>query len=99
MAIVIRTILVKLFANYHFDVWLVQLSSGILNHEWMRYASYWLQYYWAQKHGVDVVGNVWKQSVLSRRCYFMTYHAAILWQSRASTNEYRNLYDYASTNG
>jgi len=32
------------------------------NHEWQRYASYWLQYYWTQKHGIEAFGRVWKES-------------------------------------
>lgn len=32
------------------------------NHEWQRYASYWLQYYWTQKHGIETFSSVWKNS-------------------------------------
>lgn len=32
-------------------------------HEWHRYASYWLQYYWANKHGIDVIGKIWREAV------------------------------------
>ena len=28
----------------------------------MRYASYWLHFYWASKHGIEAVGNIWKYS-------------------------------------
>lgn len=47
--------------GYHVDVWKANYHRHF-NHEWMRYASYWLQYYWAQKHGIDVVGKIWKES-------------------------------------
>ena len=29
-------------------------------HEWQRYQSYWLHYYWVDKHGIDAVGKVWR---------------------------------------
>lgn len=32
-------------------------------HEWQRYASYWLHYYWADKHGKSVIGRIWRESV------------------------------------
>ncbi len=31
-------------------------------HEYMRYGSYWLHYYWADKYGVDAIGNIWKNA-------------------------------------
>jgi len=31
-------------------------------HEYMRYGSYWLHEYWAEKHGVEAIGNIWKNS-------------------------------------
>jgi len=32
-------------------------------HEWQRYASYFLHYYWADKHGIDYIGKIWRESV------------------------------------
>lgn len=32
------------------------------NHEWQRYASYWLQYYLTQKHGIEAYSALWKES-------------------------------------
>lgn len=32
------------------------------NHEWMRYASYWLQHVWVEKHGIDAFGRIWRES-------------------------------------
>lgn len=29
-------------------------------HEWQRYQSYWLHYYWVDKYGIDAVGRVWR---------------------------------------
>src|SRR5574344_1646014 len=48
--------------GYHIPVWLANHHRHF-NHEWMRYASYWLQYYWTQKHGIDAYGDIWKKSV------------------------------------
>ena len=31
-------------------------------HELMRYGSYWLHVYWAEKYGVEAIGNIWKKS-------------------------------------
>ena len=60
----------------------------------MRYASYWLQYYWAQKHGVDVVGNVWTQSRYPEDP-LMTYQR--LYCNNDLQNTFiRNFYGYAT---
>ena len=32
------------------------------NHEWMRYQSYWFQYYMVQQHGVESFGRLWQES-------------------------------------
>ena len=32
------------------------------NHEWMRYASVYFQYYFTQKHGIEAYGRIWKES-------------------------------------
>ena len=32
------------------------------NHEWMRYASVYFQYYFTQKHGVKAYGRIWNES-------------------------------------
>jgi len=32
------------------------------NHEWMRYQSYWFQYYMVQKRGVEAFGRLWQES-------------------------------------
>jgi hypothetical protein len=31
-------------------------------HEWQRYASYFINYYWADRHGLDFIGQLWKES-------------------------------------
>ncbi len=32
-------------------------------HEWQRYASYFLHYYWTDKYGIDYIGKIWRESV------------------------------------
>jgi hypothetical protein len=32
-------------------------------HEWHRYASYFIHYYWAEKHSIDMIGKIWRESV------------------------------------
>lgn len=78
--------------GYHVDVWKANYHRHF-NHEWMRYASYWMQYYWAQKHGVDVVGNVWTQSRYPEDP-LMTYQR--LYCNNNLETLYTELYDYAT---
>lgn len=78
--------------GYHVDVWKANYHRHF-NHEWMRYASYWLQYYWAQKHGVDVVGNVWTQSRYPEDP-LMTYQR--LYCNNDLQTLYTELYGYAT---
>lgn len=50
------------FDSYHFTVWLGNCHRHF-HHEFMRYASYWLQSYWVEKRGVEAYGRIWKESV------------------------------------
>jgi len=47
--------------NYHFSVWMANHHRHF-EHEWQRYASYWLQYYWSEKHGITTLGRIWNES-------------------------------------
>ena len=47
--------------SYHFDVWM-RNHHRHFEHEWMRYASYWLQYYWTEKNGLTALGRIWNES-------------------------------------
>lgn len=78
--------------GYHVDVWKANYHRHF-NHEWMRYASYWLQYYWAQKHGVETVGDIWKQSQYPEDP-LMTYRR--LYCGGSLDMLYKELYDYAT---
>ena len=63
------------------------------HHEWMRYASYWLQSYWVEKRGVEAYGEIWRQSVLPEdaiKTYTKIYNGGD-WSKTAA-----ELYDYAA---
>ena len=47
--------------GYHLDVWKKNCHRHF-NHEWMRYASYWLQHTWVEKHGINAYGHIWRDS-------------------------------------
>lgn len=82
----------EMFTSYNFDVWLAN-NHRHFEHEWMRYASYWLQTYWTAKHGIEAVGNVWKKSVApddAIQTYMKLYCNGDWGQMK------RELYDYAS---
>ena len=42
-------------------VWYQQCHRHF-EHEWQRYASYYLQYYWIQLHGDKALGRIWNES-------------------------------------
>ncbi|WP_321372508.1 DUF4859 domain-containing protein [uncultured Draconibacterium sp.] len=50
------------FTSYNFGVYMANYHRHF-GHEWQRYASYWLQYYWSDKHGIDFLGKLWRESV------------------------------------
>lgn len=63
------------------------------HHEWMRYASYWLQSYWVEKRGVEAYGEIWRQSILPEdaiKTYTKLYNEGD-WSKTAD-----ELYDYAA---
>lgn len=78
--------------SYHVDVWKANYHRHF-NHEWMRYASYWLPYYWVQKHGIGVVGEVWKQARFPEDP-LMAYQR--LYCDGSLDRLYEELYDYAA---
>nr|WP_320154097.1 DUF4859 domain-containing protein [uncultured Draconibacterium sp.] len=53
---------VEAFQSYNFGVYMANYHRHF-GHEWQRYASYWLQYYWSDKHGIDFIGRLWRESV------------------------------------
>ena len=49
------------FSSYNFGVYMKNYHRHF-GHEWQRYASYWLHYYWAEKHGIDFLGKLWREA-------------------------------------
>ena len=63
------------------------------HHEWMRYASYWLQSYWVEKRGIEAYGEIWRQSAFPEdaiQAYSKLYNDGD-WSKTAD-----ELYDYAA---
>lgn len=50
------------FQTYNFSVYMENHNRHIC-HEWQRYASYFIHYYWADKHGIDFIGRLWREAV------------------------------------
>ncbi|WP_340114894.1 DUF4859 domain-containing protein [Maribellus mangrovi] len=49
------------FTSYNFGVYMDNYHRHF-NHEWQRYASYWLHCYWTDKHGIDFIGKLWREA-------------------------------------
>ncbi|SCD20004.1 hypothetical protein PSM36_1180 [Proteiniphilum saccharofermentans] len=50
------------FETYNFGVYTGNCHRHIC-HEWQRYASYFIHYYWTDKHGIDFIGKLWREAV------------------------------------
>jgi len=62
-------------------------------HEWQRYQSYWLHYYWTDKHGIDAVGRVWRGGTVSGEDPCQVYMRVF---GVSAHDFYKEIYDYAS---
>ncbi|HNV66020.1 MAG TPA: DUF6055 domain-containing protein [Bacteroidales bacterium] len=49
------------FNSYNFNVYIDNCHRSTF-HEWQRYANYFINYYWADKHGIDFIGRLWRES-------------------------------------
>ena len=49
------------FTSYNFSEYINNCYHSTF-HEWQRYANYFINYYWADKHGIDFIGRLWQQS-------------------------------------
>jgi hypothetical protein len=78
--------------GYDVSVWLANHHRHF-DHEFMRYASYWLPYYWTQKHGIEAFGNIWKKSAYPNDP-LQTYE--ILYCNNDLDKLYDDLYDYSA---
>lgn len=46
---------------YSTSLWMYRQTHNLaFTHEWMRYESYWMHYYWCDKHGIDMIGRIWR---------------------------------------
>ena len=50
------------FSNYYYSHYIDHTERNILEEDW-RYADYFIQCYWVQKHGLDFLGKLWRESV------------------------------------
>lgn len=78
--------------GYHLSVWGANYHRSFY-HEWMRYASYWLQSYWVEKHGIDAFQRIWRESSFPQDP-IEAYTA--LFNGGNMEKTYDELYDYAS---
>lgn len=46
---------------YDVNVWIANHHRHF-EHEWMRYASYWEQFYWSEQQGMTALGRIWNES-------------------------------------
>ncbi len=49
------------FTSYNFSVYMDNYHRHFC-HEWHRYASYWLHYYWAEKRGIETIAKLWREA-------------------------------------
>lgn len=49
------------FTSYNFNVYADNYHRHLC-HEWYRYASYFIHYYWTDKHGLDMIGRIWREA-------------------------------------
>jgi hypothetical protein len=49
----------EVFSSVHYSVYCDNYHRH-LHHENYRYASFFIHYYWAEKHGVDIIGKLWR---------------------------------------
>lgn len=53
----------EVFGSDNFNVYTKNYHRNLF-HEWQRYASYFIHYYWANKHGNDFIGKLWRESLM-----------------------------------
>lgn len=49
------------FESYNFGEYMDNCHRHV-NNEFQRYASYFIHYYWADKHGIDFIGKLWREA-------------------------------------
>ena len=82
----------NLMISQSIDLW-QHNHNYAFTHEWQRYQSYWLHYYWADKHGIDAIGRVWRGGTVSGEDPCQVYMRVF----GVSVHDfYKEIYDYAS---
>ncbi len=57
-----QTYPMEAFTSYNFSVYMDNHHRAFTN-EWQRYASYFFHYYQAEKHGIDIIGRIWRGGI------------------------------------
>jgi hypothetical protein len=52
----------EIFGSSNFTVYMENYHRHVC-HEWQRYASYFIHYYWADKYGIDYISKLWREAV------------------------------------
>lgn len=52
----------EIFGSSNFTVYTENCYRHVC-HEWQRYASYFIHYYWADKYGIDYISKLWHEAV------------------------------------
>ncbi len=72
----------EVFSMGQFTVYTQNYHKHIL-HETQRYASYFINYYWVDKHGFDIIARIWREArqpedpiQAYRKAYLWFYHSA-----------------------
>ena len=48
---------------YSMSMYIYRKSHNMaMTHEWMRYQSYWMHFWWCDRHGLDMEGRLWRGS-------------------------------------
>ncbi|MBQ8675750.1 MAG: DUF4859 domain-containing protein [Bacteroidaceae bacterium] len=82
----------NLMISQSIDLW-QHNHNYAFTHEWQRYQSYWLHYYWTDKHGIDAVGRVWRGGTVSGEDPCQVYMRVF---GVSAHDFYKEIYDYAS---
>lgn len=61
-------------------------------HEWQRYQSYWFHYYLAEKHGIDIIGRIWRHKITTASDPNQVYMDLMGYDAKELYKEY---FDYA----
>lgn len=94
--------------SYHFDVWMKNHHRHF-EHEFMRYASYWFQFYWTEKHGLTTLGRIWNESyypedasqtytrLFCNNSYEEFMHQCFEYAQKTTTFDYDHVRSYVGT--